>query len=294
MPNDIAHPRNRFPFQSLDAYRIARSLASLVSSAAIRDPELRDQATRAAKSAFLNLCEGLPSDRPLVRRKYFGSADGSLHEVVGAVDLASAIGALGEPETAEIHVSLSNGQRQHDLVIAQENVAGEFMDIKAGFGLPEGLDPVELATGLVARYESLWAELTREEVFAAREQFRVDTRIKRLNELGFDVEQLALVDGVAEVRVVHDRAGQDDGGGTNSPQYGIVLHNELPPIPIHQPQRRFVANVLSDDLVPLLEGPCDSLFCIRRDQRFDPRPKVVADLVAGDVVRSVVRSPDRP
>ncbi len=102
MRNDTTHPSNRFPFQSLDAYRAARALASLVHSAAIADPELRDQATRAAKSAFLNLCEGLPSDRPLVRRKYFASADGSLHEVVGAVDLAGAIGALGEPEAAEI------------------------------------------------------------------------------------------------------------------------------------------------------------------------------------------------
>ncbi len=102
MRNDIALDSNRFPFQSLDAYRAARALASLVHAASIRDGELRDQATRAAQSAFLNLCEGLPSDRPLMRRKYFGSADGSLHEVVGAVDLASAIGALGESEAAEI------------------------------------------------------------------------------------------------------------------------------------------------------------------------------------------------
>ena len=64
----------RFPFQRLDAYRCARSLAALVHRAAIRDAELRDQATRAAKSAFLNLCEGLPDDRPAMRRKYFASS----------------------------------------------------------------------------------------------------------------------------------------------------------------------------------------------------------------------------
>jgi four helix bundle protein len=93
----------RFPFQHLDAYRCARSLASLVHRAAIRDAELRDQATRAAKSAFLNLCEGLPDDRPAMRRKYFDQADGSLHEAVGAVDLAEAIGAVGARESAEIH-----------------------------------------------------------------------------------------------------------------------------------------------------------------------------------------------
>jgi four helix bundle protein len=94
---------NRLPFQLLDVYRSARSLASLVHRVSIRDAELRDQATRAAKSAFLNRCEGLPDSRPAMRRKYFAQADGSLHEAVGAVDLAEAIGAVGGPAAAEIH-----------------------------------------------------------------------------------------------------------------------------------------------------------------------------------------------
>ncbi len=103
--DDISQPfpnSNPFPFQRLDAYCAARELAARVHQASIRDAELRDQATRAAKSAFLNLCEGLPSDRPAVRRRYFASADGSLHEVVGAVDLASAVGALGEGDAVAI------------------------------------------------------------------------------------------------------------------------------------------------------------------------------------------------
>ena len=98
---------NRFPFQFLDAYVLARALAARVHSASIRDSELRDQATRAAKSAFLNLSEGLPSDRPAVRLKFFDQADGSLHEVVAAVDLASAIGVVGAGVSAEIHAEAS-------------------------------------------------------------------------------------------------------------------------------------------------------------------------------------------
>src|SRR5512134_3367430 len=90
----------RFPFQSLDVYRAARELAVRVHRASIGDAELRDQATRAAKSAFLNLAEGLPDDRPAMRRKYFAQSDGSLHEAVAAVDLAAAIDAL-EPRLAE-------------------------------------------------------------------------------------------------------------------------------------------------------------------------------------------------
>ena len=46
---------NRFPFQSLDVYVAARELAARVHASRISDEELRDQATRAAKSCFLNL-----------------------------------------------------------------------------------------------------------------------------------------------------------------------------------------------------------------------------------------------
>jgi len=91
---------NRFAFQKMDCYRVARAFAKRVHEAGIRDAELRDQATRAAKSAFLGLCEGLPNEQPGLRRRYFTQANNSLHEAVGAIDLASAIGAMA-PEVAE-------------------------------------------------------------------------------------------------------------------------------------------------------------------------------------------------
>jgi four helix bundle protein len=91
-----------FPFQRLDVYQFARQLAALVHRLDIRDAELRDQATRAAKSAFLNLCEGLPDDRAAMRRKYFAQADESLHETAGAVDLAAAIGAVPQHRADEV------------------------------------------------------------------------------------------------------------------------------------------------------------------------------------------------
>jgi four helix bundle protein len=80
----------------LDVYVVARSLVRLVHAAAVSDTELRDQSTRAAKSALLNIAEGLPSDRPAVRRRYFHQADGSVHEVAAALDVAAAIGALDD------------------------------------------------------------------------------------------------------------------------------------------------------------------------------------------------------
>ena len=132
---------------------------------------------------------------------YWG--DCSLSNALYRLDAGRYSAYLVDAETGEIHPSLSPGQRAHDLQIAEENVAGEFMDIAAGFGLPASLDPVALAAGLVARYECLWVELTREEVFAAHEQYRVDARIARLNELGFDVAELDLrsIEGGQQVRL---------------------------------------------------------------------------------------------
>jgi hypothetical protein len=129
--------------------------------------------------------------------------DCSLSNALFRLDAGRYSAYLVDAETGEMHPSLSDGQRRHDLGIAEENVAGEFMDLKAGFGLPEGLDPIELAAGLLSRYEHLWTELTREEVFAAQEQYRIDSRIKRLNELGFDVEELDIqtIEGGHKIRL---------------------------------------------------------------------------------------------
>jgi hypothetical protein len=129
--------------------------------------------------------------------------DCSLSNALFRLDAGRYRAYLVDAETGEIHPALSAGQRAHDLQIAQENVAGEFMDLKAGFGLPGNLDPIGLAAGLVSRYEDLWIELTREEVFAANEQYRVDARIARLNTLGFDVEELDLqgIEGGHKIRL---------------------------------------------------------------------------------------------
>ena len=105
----------RMPFQKLDSYAAALELARRVHGAKIRDAELRDQATRAAKSAFLNLCEGLPNEGVAMRRKYFTAALGSVHEVVGAMDLAAAISAVAADD-AEAVTAL--GERLRKMLLA--------------------------------------------------------------------------------------------------------------------------------------------------------------------------------
>ena len=95
----------RFHFQKLDAYGVAKDVAVLVHQMQIRDLELRDQATRAAKSCFLNLAEGLPSKMAGVRRRHFAIALGSLGELCAALDLALAIGAVDA--NADLDAALS-------------------------------------------------------------------------------------------------------------------------------------------------------------------------------------------
>ena len=97
---------NLIAMQRLDIYQVALQLARRVHEAKLQDPELRDQATRAAKSTFLGLAECLPSEGAGLRRKYFVEANNSLHEVVAAVDLAAAIGAIG-PAVADEIIDLS-------------------------------------------------------------------------------------------------------------------------------------------------------------------------------------------
>ena len=86
--------KDALAFQNLDVYSVAKELAVLVHRAKISDAELRDQAGRASKSAFLQLSEGLPNEGVAMRRKYFVCARNSVCEVAAAIDLALAIGAI--------------------------------------------------------------------------------------------------------------------------------------------------------------------------------------------------------
>ena len=86
----------------MDAYRIAKELAMAVHSAKIRDAELRDQASRASKSAFLQTAEGLPNTGVPMRRKYFNCARNSACETAAALDLANAMGLCDAAMNARV------------------------------------------------------------------------------------------------------------------------------------------------------------------------------------------------
>jgi len=122
----------------------------------------------------------------------FWWGDVSLSNTLFRRDAGAFAAYLVDAETGEIHPKLSNGQREHDLDIAQVNIAGELMDLAAGGYLADAADPIAVSESIVDRYRSLWRELTERQRFETGDRWRVDERIRRLNELGFDVDELAI------------------------------------------------------------------------------------------------------
>jgi hypothetical protein len=131
--------------------------------------------------------------------------DCSLSNTLFRPDAGSISAYLVDAETVERHPSLSRGQRSYDVELATERVGAELLDLEMGGLLPKEIDPIEMAMCFPKRYEALWEEVTREEVFQPDEQrYRIADRLQRLNELGFAVDEVELVtcpDGGVKLRV---------------------------------------------------------------------------------------------
>ncbi|WP_323960278.1 DUF4032 domain-containing protein [Arthrobacter sp. JZ12] len=121
---------------------------------------------------------------------YWG--DVSLSNTLFRRDAGAFAAYLVDAETGELYPELSNGQREYDLEIARVNIAGELMDLSEGGLIEEKVDPLATSELIMDSYRRLWAELTEQESFELGERWRVNARIRRLNELGFDVEEYAI------------------------------------------------------------------------------------------------------
>jgi hypothetical protein len=150
----------------------------------------------------------LPPDEPKHRARLLDAMAGLLVELHrhgvfwGDCSLANTLFSrdgqvlqawLVDAETSEVHPALSRGQRQHDLDIMVENVAMGMVD------LAERLERSELEDVLIEeaehtrdRYETLWQALHAEPVFEFTDRYRVEGTIRRLNSLGFAVDEVSL------------------------------------------------------------------------------------------------------
>lgn len=127
--------------------------------------------------------------------------DCSLSNALFRRDAGALSAYLVDAETGELHERLSEGQRSHDIDIAEDNITGELYDLSAELGRDVVADPWEFAEDVRKRYEQLWSELTEEQVFAPGEGQKLEERLRRLNDLGFDVEEVELVRDGDQVRL---------------------------------------------------------------------------------------------
>jgi hypothetical protein len=147
---------------------------------------------------------------------------------------------LVDAETSEVHARLSEGQRQYDLDILVENVAGGMIDMAArlteqaaltGVPIPAGPEAsgtgpeagtdggtgagtdgppdledtlIEEAYGVATRYQELWDALHAEPTFNFADRYRVEGQLRQLEELGFVVDEIELrpvADGADQLRL---------------------------------------------------------------------------------------------
>jgi hypothetical protein len=128
--------------------------------------------------------------------------DCSLSNALFRADAGAFEAYLVDTETSEQHPTLTDGQRGLDLDIAMERVCGELMDLQAGELLSADLDPIGISEELGRRYYRLWHELTREEIFQPAEQrYRIADRLRCLNDLGFDADEVELIPSAAGTRL---------------------------------------------------------------------------------------------
>jgi tRNA A-37 threonylcarbamoyl transferase component Bud32 len=156
------------------------------------------------RALFASPRGGQPTDRlldamvELLARLHLAGfmwGDCSLSNTLFLLDAGALAAHLVDAETSELHPSLTDGQRLYDVDLARERVGGELFDLQAGGLLPDGIDPVEVADEIPRRYEALWSELTREDtVLPSEQRYRIAERLRRLNELGFDVDEVELVE----------------------------------------------------------------------------------------------------
>ena len=130
--------------------------------------------------------------------------DCSLSNVLYRYDANQIEAIMIDAETVRLHDSLSAGQRREDIEIMIMNVAGGMADIAASGGAEIAEADLDLGEDIAARYYALWEELMRDIVVGPDERYRIRERVQRLNDLGFDVEDVDLTpddSGGARVQV---------------------------------------------------------------------------------------------
>ena len=185
-PFAIINNRTDKEGNELPAVLITRHLKFSLPYRAMWSQGLREQTAKRLVDALALL---------LVRLHLVGFfwGDVSLSNTLFRRDAGKFAAYLVDAETGQLYDSrLSNGQRENDLEIARLNIAGELMDLIASGKAASEIDANQISQRIVDKYHELWKELTATEVFELSERWKISRRVQRLNELGFDIEELSM------------------------------------------------------------------------------------------------------
>ncbi|MEU0580646.1 DUF4032 domain-containing protein [Streptomyces griseoincarnatus] len=218
----------------------------------------------------------------------FAWGDCSLSNTLFRRDAGAFAAYLVDAETGDLHPELTRGQREYDLDLARVNISGELLDLEASGALHPSVDPIDFGTEICARYQGLWKELTRTSVYPAGKHHYIERRIRRLNELGFDV---------AEMQIEHAANGDSV---TFVPKVVDAGHHQrqllrLTGLDTEENQARRLLNDLEswmatqDDYAPGDPPPSSRLRSSRGDLH-GARPEVLAHRWVREVFRPTVRS----
>jgi hypothetical protein len=123
---------------------------------------------------------------------YWG--DCSLSNTLFRRDAGALQAFLVDAETAVVYDSIPAVQRYDDLVVMEENVDGDLADLSASHLLAEGVPVSDTGVYIRLSYQRLWEEITREDIIHSSEHYRIQERIRALNELGFSVGEVQLTE----------------------------------------------------------------------------------------------------
>jgi tRNA A-37 threonylcarbamoyl transferase component Bud32 len=158
---------------------------------------------------FRRLLMRIPPDQPAHRARLLDAMAGLLVDLHrngvfwGDCSLANTLFSrdgqvlqawLVDAETSEIHPHLSDGQRQHDIDILVENVAGGMIDLAVRLERPPEIYDrlIDEAMSVATRYQALWDVLHAEPTFSYTDRYRIEGQIRRLHDLGFVVDEITL------------------------------------------------------------------------------------------------------
>jgi hypothetical protein len=121
--------------------------------------------------------------------------DCSLSNTLFCRDAGALQAFLVDAETVELFPDrIPAAMRYHDLEIMDDGVNGDLNELETTNQLTPGVPILDTGAYIRQRYRALWDEITREDIINPGEHYRIQERIRTLNQMGFSVGEVELAE----------------------------------------------------------------------------------------------------